>query len=237
MSAVERESAERLAAVRGRIADAAVRAGRRPDEVTLVGASKRIAAERVAAAVAAGLADLGENYVQEARGKIAQVAARVPVAPRWHGIGALQRNKAKEAVGLFEMIHTVDRASLATSLARHAAAAGRALPVLLQVNLSREPQKAGAAEEELPALLAACAGLEGLAVRGLMAIPAPGPGPEATRPAFARLRALRERLRATADGRELVHLSMGMSADFEVAIEEGATIVRVGTALFGPRPD
>jgi pyridoxal phosphate enzyme (YggS family) len=230
------EVAERLAAVRERIAEASRRAGRQPGEVTLVGASKRVPRERVLAAVEAGLSHLGENYVQEAAEKVDWVAERASQAPRWHLIGRLQRNKARAALELFDTVESVDRASLARELARRARAAGRLLPVLIQVNLSEEPQKAGVAAAELPALLELCAGLEGLRVEGLMAIPAPEPDPERSRPAFARLRELRERLRPGPGGAHLRELSMGMSADFEVAVEEGATRVRVGTALFGPRP-
>ena len=230
--------AERLAALRERIAAAARRAGRDPAEVTLVGVTKRVPAERVAEALRAGLDVLGENYVQEARAKDEALRALLgPAAPRprWRLIGRLQRNKARDAVALFDAVETVDRADLALELDRRAAAAGRSLEVLLQVNLSREPQKGGAAEEELPALLAACAGLPQLRVAGLMTVPAAGPDPEASRPAFARLRALAAELRDAPGGAGLRALSMGMSADFEVAIEEGATLVRIGTALFGPR--
>jgi pyridoxal phosphate enzyme (YggS family) len=230
------DGVERLAALRERIARAAQRAGRAPDDVTLVGASKRVPRERILVAVEAGLSHLGENYVQEASEKIAWVAQRATRPPTWHLIGRLQRNKARAALELFDTVESVDRASLARELARRAEAAGRVLPVLLQVNVSDEPQKAGVAPAELPALLEACAGLGGLRVEGLMAIPAPEPDPERSRPAFAQLRELRDRLRSAPGGKHLRELSMGMSADFEVAVEEGATRVRVGTALFGPRP-
>lgn len=227
--------AGRLAEVRGRIAAAAERAGRNPAEVTLVGISKRMPVALAVAGVRAGLDDLGENYVQEARAKIPAVAEILGEdAPRWHYVGALQRNKAKDAVALFDVVQSVDRASLARELARRAEAVGRRLAVHLQVNLSGEEQKAGCAPEEAEALLAACAGLPGLEVQGLMTLPAPGEA-EAARPAFARLRDLRERLAGLPGGEALRDLSMGMSADFEVAVEEGATLVRVGTAIFGPR--
>jgi len=229
------ELAERLAAVRARIAAAARRAGRDPSEVTLVGVTKGVPAERVVAAVEAGLAELGESYVQEAGPKIAAVNRAVSNPPRWHLVGRLQRNKAKEAVRLFQVVESVDRLELARELDRRAAAAGRRLEVLLQVNLSGERQKGGVAPEALAELLAACAALPALEVTGLMTVPAAAPEPEAARPAFAHLRALRDALRATPAGKGLRHLSMGMSGDFEVAVEEGATIVRVGTALFGPR--
>ena len=227
--------AERLAAVRERIAGAARRSGRAPEDVTLLGACKRVPAALVIEAVKAGLTHLGENYVQEATAKIAEVNAALPTPPRWHLIGSLQRNKAKDAVRHFAMVETLDRASLARELDKRARAAGRSMPVLMQVNLSREEQKSGALEEDLPALLEACAELEALDVQGLMTVPALDPDPEHSRPAFAALRELRDRLREVPGGDALAHLSMGMSADFEVAIEEGATLVRVGTAIFGPR--
>lgn len=232
----EETIAERLASIRVRIASAARRAGRDPAEVTLVGVAKRASAERVAEAARAGLGCIGENYVQEARDKRAALADR-PEARRlrWRLIGRLQRNKARDAVALFDVIETVDREPLARELDRRAAEAGRTLEVLLQVNVSREPQKAGIDPAEAPALLAACATLPHLRVCGLMALPEISDDPEATRPAFARLRALRDALRDAPGGASLRELSMGMSADFEVAIEEGATLVRVGTALFGAR--
>lgn len=228
--------AERVAAVQERIADAARRAGRRPDEITLVGASKGQPRERILAALEAGVQHLGENYVQEAASKVSWLAERAPQPPTWHLIGHLQRNKARDALRLFQVVETLDRATLARELARRAEAAGRVLPVLVQVNISREPQKAGALAEDVPALLELCAGLPALRVEGLMAVPAADPDPEASRPAFAELRELRDRLRGGPGGEHLHALSMGMSADFPVAVEEGATLVRIGTALFGPRP-
>jgi hypothetical protein len=228
------DAAARLAAVRERIAAAARRAGRDPAGVTLVGVSKRVPAERVAAAVAAGLTDAGESFVQEARAKLPAIAA-LGARPRWHLVGRLQRNKARDAVRLFDCIHGVDRAELAEELSRRAQAEGRRVEVLLQVNLTGEPQKGGAPADALPALVAACAALPGLALRGLMTVPAADADPEAARPVFAALRALRDRLLDAPGGEDLRELSMGMSHDFEVAIEEGATMVRVGTALFGAR--
>jgi pyridoxal phosphate enzyme (YggS family) len=233
---------DRLESLRRRIAAAARRVGRDPASVVLLGVAKRQPPERVAAAVRAGVDHLGENYVQEAREKQRRVSELVAAAgpapaspPRWHLIGRLQRNKARLAVELFDVVETVDREDLARELARRAAAAGRRLDVLLQVNASREPQKGGVAPEALPALLRACGELASLRVAGLMTVPAASPDPEAARPAFAQLRALRDTLRDAPGGTHLAELSMGMSADFEVAIEEGATIVRIGTALFGPR--
>jgi pyridoxal phosphate enzyme (YggS family) len=227
--------AANLAALRERIATAAQRAGRRADEVTLVGVAKKHSAEAVIEAVAAGLRDVGENYAQEARDKIPAVCraleARGLARPRWHFLGQLQRNKARLVVPLFDCVQTVDRIELAQELSRRAHAERRALDVLLQVNVDAEPQKGGAEPSELPALLDAASALPALRVRGLMAIPEPLAD---TRPAFARLRALRDDL-ARASGSALPVLSMGMSDDFEAAIAEGASCVRIGTALFGQR--
>ncbi len=229
------EIAAKLAALRASIAAAAERAGRRADDVTLIGVAKKHGAEAVVAAVAAGLRDVGENFAQEAREKIpavhALLAERGLAPPRWHFLGQLQRNKARLVTPLFDCVQTVDRAELAAELSRHAAAAGRSLEVLLQVNLDAEPQKAGAAPSELRALFDAARALPALRVRGLMAIPEPR---AEMQPAFARLRALRDDL-ARATGAELPVLSMGMSEDFEAAIAEGASCVRIGTALFGQR--
>jgi len=224
--------AGRFAALRARVAAAARRAGRDPASVRIVGAAKKQTPERVAAAVRAGLRDVGENYVQEAAAKRAAVEALVgpelAASLRWHGIGHLQRNKAKEAVACFDWLHALDGAPLAAELDRRAAEAGRHIAVLLQVNLSGEATKSGVAADALPALLDAVRGLAHLRVVGLMTMPAPAPDPEAARPVFARLRAV-------AEAAELRELSMGMSDDFEVAVEEGATLVRIGTALFGAR--
>jgi len=214
-----------LERVRDAILRACERAGRSAGDVLLIAVSKTVEVERIRAAVAAGVTALGENRVQEAREKIEALGRPVP----WHLIGSLQSNKAKDAARLFDWIHSVDRAELAQELSRRAHALGRALNVLIQVNVGDEPQKGGVAPGELKALLDQIAGLEHLRVRGLMALPPAAPNAEAARPHFRRLRELR-------DAVGLEHLSMGMSADFEVAIEEGATMVRVGTAVFGPRP-
>lgn len=213
-----------LGRVQEAVARACARAGRSSDHVLLIAVSKTMDAERVRLAVAAGVAALGENRVQEAREKIEAVGRPVP----WHLIGSLQTNKAKDAVRLFDWIHSVDRLELAQELSRRAHGAERTVSVLLQVNVGDEPQKGGVAPAEVKRLCDAVGGLPGLRVRGLMAIPPATPTPEDTRPHFRALRRLR-------DGLGLEHLSMGMSADYEVAIEEGATMVRVGTAIFGPR--
>jgi hypothetical protein len=232
------EIARRLATVRERISEAARLAGRDPNSVTLLGVSKRKSAEEVVAALRAGLCDFGENYLQEAAAKIAEVRDALSTddpAPRWHFIGQLQRNKARDVAQLFDSVSCVDRARLGNELQRRAEAVERDLEILLQVNTSAEPQKGGAAPEALAELLAASSQWSRLQVRGLMTIPAAGEDPEARRPAFARLRELRDTLRTQPGGEHLTELSMGMSGDFEVAIQEGATIVRVGTAIFGPR--
>ncbi len=228
--------ADRLASVLARIDAAARRAGRDPGDVTLVGVSKKMPARSIAEAARAGLVCVGENYVQEAREKRdALEGVAEAQALRWHLIGRLQRNKARDAASLFDVVETIDRVEIARELDRRAAAAGRVLEALLQVNVSGEPQKAGAAPEDVAPLLECCGALPNLRITGLMTVPEAAANAEETRPAFARLRALRDALRSVPGGAGLVHLSMGMSADFEVAIEEGATLVRVGTALFGPR--
>jgi hypothetical protein len=227
--------AARLVALHERIATAAARAGRDASEVTLIGVAKQQSAEAVVEAVAAGLRDVGENFAQEAREKIplvhAQLDARGLAHPRWHFLGQLQRNKARWVVPLFDCVQTVDRSELAEELSRRSCAAGREVEVLLQVNVDAEPQKGGASPESLEALLAEVRRLPGLRVGGLMAIPAPAAD---MRPAFARTRALRDALER-ASGALLPRLSMGMSDDFEAAIAEGASCVRIGTALFGAR--
>ncbi|HEY8123680.1 MAG TPA: YggS family pyridoxal phosphate-dependent enzyme [Myxococcota bacterium] len=229
------EVAANLAGLRARIAAAAERAGRRAEDVTLIGVAKKHGAESVVEAVVAGLRDVGENFAQEAREKIPRVqdelARRGLAQPRWHFLGQLQRNKARLVVPLFDCVQSVDRLELAQELSRRAAAEGRSLAVLLQVNVDAEPQKGGAEPAELPALLDAVRALPSLALRGLMAIPEPAAD---MRPAFARLRSLRDDL-AHASGAELPVLSIGMSDDFEAAIAEGASCVRIGTALFGHR--
>ncbi len=219
-----------LAAVRGRIAAAAARAGRSADDVTIVAVTKGHPLERVREAAAAGLVDVGESRVQEATGK----QAAWPDAPvRWHLIGHLQRNKARLAVGRFALIHSLDSLRLADALESAAAAAGAVQEVLVEVNVAREPQKSGASPDEAPALVAHAARLPHLRVRGLMTM-APYDAPVAVQHrVFGALRELRDGL-ATA-GLPLAVLSMGMSGDFEAAVEEGATMVRLGTILFGER--
>lgn len=224
--------AERVAVVRERIARAAARAGRRPQDVTLVAVSKTHPPQAVREAFAAGLRDFGENRLQEAEAKIAVLDDLRAGGLRWHLVGHLQSNKAKKARQLFDCIHSLDDAELGGKLA--GAAGGRSLAVLVQVDLGREATKFGAPEGRLFDLLAALKAQGGLRVTGLMTLPPFAEDPEAVRPLFRRLRELRD----LATGRGLLagsELSMGMSHDLEVAIEEGATMVRVGTAIFGER--
>ena len=218
--------AENLALVRGRVAAACQRAGRSPDEVTLVGVSKGFPAEAAAQAYAAGLRDLGENRVQEAAGKIEALAAQ-GIRPRWHLVGHLQSNKAKTAASLFAIIHSVDSVRLAQALSRRAS---EPVPILLEVNVAQEAGKFGFAPREVASGLRTIAALPNLGVRGLMTVAPLSDDPEAVRPIFRRLRELRDDL-------GLRELSMGMTDDFEVAVEEGATAVRIGRAIFGPRPE
>ncbi len=218
----------RLDEVRGRLADALRRAGRPADACRLVLASKTQPAAAVAAAYRAGAREFGENYVQEAIAKRAELTALGDIT--WHLIGHLQGNKARVAVATFDLIQTLDSARLAAALARQSPT--RPVRVLLEVNLGGEASKSGVAPDETEALLTAVR--EQVEVIGLMTIPPPTPEPAAARPYFARLRALRDQL-AAATGVKLSELSMGMTDDYEIAIEEGATIVRVGRAVFGER--
>lgn len=228
--------ADRLAAVEREIARAAEAADRDPQSIELVVVSKTRAPEEIAEAIRAGARLLGENYVQEARRKIPEVAALLPGhSARWHVIGPLQTNKAKYVPGAFHAVESVDRADLGDALAKRAEAAGIVLPVLVQVNVGREPQKSGCDPDSVAELLAHLRLHPSLAVGGLMAIPPESEDPEASRPWFRTMAAMARDLA----GRGLLPaapvLSMGMSHDFAAAIAEGATRVRVGTAIFGPR--
>ena len=218
--------AARLADVRDRIAAAAQRAGRAPTAVTLVAVGKAFGPEHLAAARAAGQQDFGESRAQELTRKAAALGPGV----RWHFVGRLQRNKVKDVVGLVSLIHSVDRLELAEALAQRARRTGKLQRVLVQVNVGDDPDKAGCAPEEAASFVAKVRGLEWLACEGLMTIPPLEADP---RPMFATLRELRNSIRERFP--EVQHLSMGMSHDFETAIAEGATIVRVGEAIFGPR--
>ncbi|MCA9537961.1 MAG: YggS family pyridoxal phosphate-dependent enzyme [Myxococcales bacterium] len=215
--------------MRGRIAAACGATGRDPASVVLIGASKKQPIEALLAAVEAGVPDLGENYVQEWQGKVDALGD----APIWHFIGHLQRNKAKHLAPRIDAVHGITDARTAEALGRRALALGRIVPVLLEVDLAGEASKSGLPADDVPRLLAETASLEGVQVQGLMTVP-PDAGLADARRHFAALRRLRDAL-ATAE-RPLPWLSMGMSGDFDAAIAEGATHVRVGTALFGPRP-
>ena len=219
---------ERIATVRAAIAAAAARAGRDPGTVTLVGVCKTVERPTVDDAYALGLRHFGENRVQAARAKF---GAERPTDLTLHLIGSLQTNKAREAVALFDLIHSVDRPGLVDALARAAERAGRRLPVLLQVNIAGEESKQGCAPDEVTALAAQIVAQPMLELRGLMTL-APYVLSEETRPVFRALRALRDELRERHPDYPLPDLSMGMTNDYPVAIEEGATIVRVGRALF-----
>lgn len=222
--------AANVARIRERIARAAARAGRSPEAITLVAVSKVVEPTRIRAALAAGVIDLGENYVQEAASKRPDVGEQA----RWHMIGHLQRNKAKQAVEIFDMIHTVDSERLAWAIGRHAQALGRTMPVLLQVNTSGEDSKSGVEPEQAAELLHTVSEVSGIRVEGLMTIGRWDPDPERARPEFRLLAGLARKLEAESSV-EMRWLSMGMSHDFETAIEEGANLIRVGTGVFGPR--
>ena len=223
--------AANLADVRRRIEAAAARAGRPAGAVILVGVSKTMPAARLREAIDAGLRDLGENKVQEARDK----APIVGPGARWHLVGHLQSNKANLAARLFDVVHSIDSIEILARLERGAAAAGRQVEALVQVDLALEPTKSGARQEDLEPILAAAESCRSVRVRGLMVLPPFDLEPERTRVHFRRLRALLEEAAARHPGLDLKELSMGMTGDFEVAIEEGATLVRVGRALFGAR--
>jgi pyridoxal phosphate enzyme (YggS family) len=218
--------------VRDRAAGAALRAGRDPGSVRIIAVSKTKPIEMIEQVIAAGATDIGENYVQEAAEKIRRITAPAT----WHMIGHLQRNKAGRAVELFGIIHTLDSVPLATALARRGQARGQAVRVLIEVNSGGEATKSGIAATEVARLLAALAEQRWLCIDGLMTVPPPAASAEAVRPHFRSLRELRDRLQgATAANAPLRELSMGMTDDFTVAIEEGATMVRIGRAIFGER--
>lgn len=222
------ELATRWEDLRQRVARAAARAHRQPEEITVIAVTKVFPAEVIRAAYRLGVRDFGENYVQEFEAKARELEGLD--GARFHFIGHLQSNKARRAVQLFDAIQTVDSIKLARRLDEAVAALrpGRKLPVMIEVKLSPEDTKSGLPPEELPALVEALRSLPHLELTGLMTMPPYFDDPEASRPYFRRLRAL-------AEEHGLAHLSMGMSHDFEVAIEEGATHIRIGTALFGPR--
>ena len=223
--------AANLARIRERIATAAKRANRAPGAVTLVAVSKKKPAALIREAMAAGQMDFGESYLQEALEKVNEIRP----APRWHFIGHLQSNKARAAAAHFQVIESVDRPKIVHALERHLAELDRAVDIFLQVNISGEAQKSGVAPADLPPLARLVADCPHLRLTGLMGMPPRTPDPEAARPYFRALRHLAADLAAQGLAPEPLELSMGMSRDFEIAIEEGATSVRVGTALFGAR--
>ncbi|WP_297057824.1 YggS family pyridoxal phosphate-dependent enzyme [Thermosulfurimonas sp.] len=225
--------ARRLALIRERVAEAALRKGRRPEEIKILGASKAQPPEKIREAVEAGLEILGENYVQEAERKKA-LLSDLPVS--WHLIGYLQKNKARKALQLFDLIQTVDRPEIAQRLSRLAQEMGRTLPVFIEVNVGGEETKAGILPEKVPDLVRLIKDLPALDLQGLMTIPPYSPDPEDSRKFFRKLRELKEQVEDFYELKHPLELSMGMSHDYEVAVEEGATLVRIGTALFGPRP-
>lgn len=220
---------DRIAAVRAEVAASARRAGRSPDEVAIVAVTKTMPPEVVREAIAGGLTEVGENYVQEARAKRLLVGGG-----RWHLVGGLQRNKVRAAVAVFDVIQSLDSEPLARALGEEAASAGRRLPVLIQVNAAGRAGQRGVTPEALPDVARSVLEQASLELLGLMTIAPASAQVEGLRAHFGAVRALRDAT-ARALGVEMPHLSMGMSDDFSLAIEEGATLVRLGRALFGPR--
>ncbi|ARU62322.1 YggS family pyridoxal phosphate enzyme [Tumebacillus avium] len=224
---------KRLAELKERIAQACARAGRDPEDVTIVGVTKYVGVDETRSLIEAGLKDLGENRISVAAPKLEAIPAETGV--RWHFIGHLQTNKVKEVLGNFSMIHSLDRLSLAKEINKRAVAAGLTVPCLVQVNVSGEESKGGFTPQDVAGFLAAAGEMPGLAIRGLMTMAPVSDDPEAVRPVFRGLRELRDEMIGRglfpADANEL---SMGMSGDFEVAVEEGATLVRIGSVLVKP---
>ncbi|MBM4347546.1 MAG: YggS family pyridoxal phosphate-dependent enzyme [Deltaproteobacteria bacterium] len=220
---------ENLLRVTEKIEKAAQKVGRNPAEIKLVAVSKTVEAGRIQEAIEAGVAILGENYVQEAQKKIEEIGRSIS----WHFIGHLQSNKAKYAIRLFDMIHSVDSIPLVEELNRRAEKEGRTMEVMIEVNLSGEASKFGIEEEKAFDIARKVLNLKNLSLMGLMTMPPYFDNPELSRPYYVQLRQLKEKM--AGEGIPLKELSMGMSNDFEVAIEEGATYVRVGTAIFGAR--
>lgn len=228
MSAIEKN----IVSIRERIAAAALRSGRDPRNVRLMAVTKTVDDDRIAEAVEIGVDIIGENYIQEARRKIEMLGKRI----EWHMIGHLQSNKAKYAVQFIDMIHSIDRIALAKEIDRRAKGADRTMKVLIEVNLSREESKSGIVKEEILPFVQAIAPLSNLSIQGLMTMPPWSSDPEDSRPYFSELRALSARVaEAHIDGVFMNELSMGMTDDYEVAVEEGTTIVRIGRGIFGER--
>ncbi len=225
---------ENLQILQNKIAETARGCGRDPEEIRLVAVSKRMSREVIEEAAACGQQIFGENYIQEAAEKIRNIS--LPL--QWHFIGHLQSNKARQAAELFHMVETVDRFKIARLLDRYAGQKGRTLDILVQINVAREPGKSGVHPEDAEHLLARITELANLRVRGLMTMPPLLKDPAEVRPHFRKLKNLADRFaeKGYFCDTETVEISMGMSRDFTIAIEEGATLVRIGTALFGPRP-
>ncbi len=224
--------ADNIRYIREKIAEAAHRSGRPASAVRLMAVTKTVDDARIAEAIRAGVEIIGENYVQEAKRKIEKMGK----AGEWHLIGPLQTNKAKYAVRLFEMIHSLDRRELAVEIDRRAREAGRVMPVLVEINVSGEETKSGVLLNDALELVRTVAPLENLSIQGLMTMPPWFDDPEEARPYFRMLRELRDRIAAEAIPRvEMRELSMGMTGDYPVAVEEGATIVRIGRGMFGER--
>jgi len=219
-----------LQQIQKRIRSACLRGGRKPEDILLIAVTKTVEEERIQQAIQEGLTHFGENYLQEAQRKIGNLNQGT-----WHFIGHLQKNKAKQAVKLFSIIETVDSPALAEELNRQALQNENTIDVLLQINEAGESTKSGLSPGQVPSLLEASSSWTALRIRGLMAIPPYDPDPEKSRTWYSSLFHLRNKWQQDFPQIDLNHLSMGMSHDFEVAIEEGATIIRVGTALFGPR--
>ena len=224
--------AENIQHIREQIAAAGCRVGRSPSEIRLMAVTKTVDDARIGEAISAGVEIIGENYVQEAKRKIEALGKSC----EWHLIGHLQTNKAKYAVHLFDMVHSVDRMELAVELDRRARGAGRVLPILIEVNVAGEETKSGVPIADAVKLVRAIAPLPNLSVHGLMTMPPWFDDPEEARPFFRALRELRDRIRAEGIRHvEMEELSMGMTGDYAVAVEEGATIVRIGRGIFGER--
>jgi pyridoxal phosphate enzyme (YggS family) len=224
--------ADNLLSVKERIEKAALKAGRAPGEVKLVAVSKTVGVEEIRDAISAGATILGESYVQEAKEKIEEIGHKV----QWHMIGHLQTNKVKQAINLFDMIHSVDRIGLAEEINKRAKQSNKRASVLIQVNISQETTKSGIERDRAISLVSEVANLTNLKVEGLMTMPPYFDDPEDARPYFKSLRELKGEIeKKRFENISMKELSMGMSNDFEIAIEEGATIVRIGTAIFGER--
>jgi len=224
-----------LRRVRERIAEAALRKGRRPEDITLVAVTKTIDPERILIAARLGVKHFGENRVQEALRKIPVVNQALGAPPTWHMVGHLQTNKVRKALGIFDFIHSVDSVRLAREINKRAGRESKVIPILLEVNISGEATKFGFAPEEVEDAVREILSFPNLSVQGLMTIAPIVNDPEEARPFFRRLRELRDYLAEQFPQIDWKHLSMGMTDDFEVAIEEGATMVRLGRAIFGER--